>query len=128
MFQRELTVATCRRRSGVVQDVVVDERRGMDHLDDGRQHDVLVADAAGRLRREQQQHRPQPLAAKPSRVREDVGQVGIRGRQFAIVCPLGGGQCGTNQRFDPGQDRWLFNHMLHGTSYLSTARGVQLRD
>ena len=49
---------------GFVEHVVVHERGGVDHLDDGGERDVLVAQGADRLAGQQQQGRAEPLAAR----------------------------------------------------------------
>jgi hypothetical protein len=48
---------------GLVDDVVVQQRRGMDEFHDGGEQHVIVAAIASRLRRQQHEHRPQALAA-----------------------------------------------------------------
>jgi hypothetical protein len=60
-----LTVAseTC-----LVQHVVVHECRRVDHFHHGGQHDVVATDGSARLGRQQQQGRPQPLAAQSESV------------------------------------------------------------
>ncbi len=53
---------------GLVDDVVVQQRRRVDHFDHGRQNVVILPAIAGRARSEEQQGRAQPLAA----ARDDV--------------------------------------------------------
>jgi hypothetical protein len=48
---------------GAIDDVVVDERRRMDELDDGRIEDGLIPDEPAESSGQQQQRRPEPLAA-----------------------------------------------------------------
>ena len=45
-----------------VEDVVVHERRRVDHFNDGRQNGMSVGERAARLSREKDQRRPQPFA------------------------------------------------------------------
>ena len=47
---------------GFIQDVVVDERRGVDHFHGGSQDEVVVLDRSGDPGGQQQQGRPQTLA------------------------------------------------------------------
>ena len=47
----------------LVDDVVVDERRGVEHLDDAGQADASRTGVAGQARRQQEEHRAQALTA-----------------------------------------------------------------
>ena len=82
---RHLVAEQCVRRASpapelrVVDDVVVQQRRGVDELDDDRQLDVPVAFAAERTGGEQHQQRSQPLAPAPDDVLGDlVHEVDVR--------------------------------------------------
>ena len=59
---------TSAARVGLVDDVVVDQRRGVEHLDDRAEADAALARAAERLGREQQQQRANALAAAGDQV------------------------------------------------------------
>ena len=56
----------------LVDDVVVQQRRRVDHLDHGRQRVMIAARVAAGVRREQQQRRPQTLAAAADDVVGDL--------------------------------------------------------
>ena len=58
---------------GLVDDVVVDQGCGVEHLDDGAEADARVRGAAERLGREQQEQRANALAAAGHQVLRDVG-------------------------------------------------------
>ena len=53
---------------GLVENVVVDQRGRVDHLDHRRQRQVLGPDAAASLGRQQHQGRPKPLPAQTKAV------------------------------------------------------------
>ena len=57
---------------GFVDDVIVQQRRRMDELDDSRQFVPMPGRVAERARDEQQQRGPQPLAAGPDDVLGDL--------------------------------------------------------
>ncbi len=58
---------------GLVDDVVVDERRGVQHLDDGAEADAAWAGAAEGFGREQEQQRADAFAAACDEIPRDVG-------------------------------------------------------
>ena len=60
---RECAASAAAPRLGAVDDVVVDERRGVDELDDRRVEHGAVAGVAAEPRRHQQHGRPDALAA-----------------------------------------------------------------
>ena len=64
-------------RLGIVQNVIMNQRCQMDHLDNCGQHLVIVADPAAGFGGQQQQHGSQALAAEPSRMLQDVADVRI---------------------------------------------------
>ena len=57
----------------LVDDVVVQQRRGVHEFDRGGELDVAVAAVAGEPRQRQRQYRPQPLAAGTDEVIGDLG-------------------------------------------------------
>ena len=86
---RGRAAATC---AGFVDDVVVDQRCGVQHLDDGAEPDARVRLAVQRLRGKQQQQRTNALAAAGDQVAGNVGDdFNIRG---GLPCelPLDGGE------------------------------------
>ena len=57
---------------GAINDVVVEQRRGVDELDDGRCVEMPVARVAAGPRRQQDEQRAQPLAATTDDVVADL--------------------------------------------------------
>ena len=60
-------------RVRAVNHIVVDQRGAVNHLHDGAQADRALAAISRRARREQQQRRPQPLAAAFAQVAGNFG-------------------------------------------------------
>ncbi len=72
----------------LVDDVVVEQRRGVDHLDDRRQRVVTLALVSAGARGKQNQRRAQPLAAPADDVIGDLPDqrdVGIEARAKDLV-------------------------------------------
>ena len=69
----------CHMASGfsVVQHVIMNERRQVNHLNDSTQNFVILTNSAAGLCRQEQQHRSQPLPSKSGRMFEDVANVRI---------------------------------------------------
>ena len=76
----------------LVQDIVVDQRGGVDHLDRRRQADMLFADAAASPSRGEQQQRPEPLATERDRAIHEPLDMRGPTLDLAGVDPLNLGQ------------------------------------
>ena len=72
----------------------MDQRRRVDHLDDGRQHRVRGPIAAAGLAGQEHQRRPQPLAAEVGAVVDQVLDEREPAAQLGREDPLGLGQLG----------------------------------
>ena len=77
---------------GLVEDVVVHQRGRVDHLDDRRQHGVILGQRAARLPREQHERRPQPLALKIGTVVDQMLHERESAAELVLKDPLGRGQ------------------------------------
>lgn len=64
-------------RFGFVEHVVMHESGRVNHFDHGAEHAMCVVDRPGGGSGKQQQHGPQPLAAKVGDVGKDIGDVRI---------------------------------------------------
>ena len=84
----------------LVEDVVVDERGRVDHLDDRRQDRVRGGERAARLAGKQQKRRPQPLAAEVGGVIDELLHEREPAPQLGREDPLGLGQLGGDRRID----------------------------
>ena len=92
----------------LVDDVVVQQRRGVHEFDRGGELDMAVAGIAGEPRQRQRQHRPQPLAAGSDQVVGDLGDhrhFGAGARQDGGVDALHVGGHQLDQRIDR-RARW----------------------
>ena len=79
-------------RLGFVDDVVVDERRGVDDLDHRSQLDRALAGVVHQLAGEQQQRRTQPLAAAGAEVLADLRDRPHAGHGVAAELALDGSE------------------------------------
>ena len=85
---------------GLVEDVVVDERGRVNHLDDRRQDRMRGDERAARLAGKQQQRRPQPLAAEVRGVIDELLDEGEPAPQLGREDPLGLLELGGDRRID----------------------------
>ncbi len=90
---------------GLVDDVVVDEGGGVEHLDDGAETDAGVAGAAEGFGREEEQQGADALAAAGDEVLGDVGDDGDVGGGLAGELPLDGGEVVAEEFKDFGGGR-----------------------
>ena len=72
----------------------------VNHFDHGAEHAMRLVDRPGGGSRKQQQHGPQPLAAKVGHVGEDVGDVGILAVEFLVKDLLDLPQIAADEPFD----------------------------
>jgi len=87
-------------RSGVVDDVVVNEAGGVDHFDERREGGVFRTRVAGDFRGEKEKRRPQAFPPVLEDGAADVGDERIRGARPFPDVPFDGVQAGA----DPGVD------------------------
>jgi hypothetical protein len=95
----------------LVDDVVMQQRRGVHEFDGGRELDVAVAPVAAEIGHRERQHRPQPLAARGDQVVGDLRDhrhVGAGARQDHRVDALHVGARQRDQRLDAGLIRFPF--------------------
>ena len=89
-----------------VDDVVVQQGRGVDEFDHGGEQDMFASAIAGRLRRQQYQHRPQAFAAAADDVFGDlVDQHHIRRQALADQC-VDRSHVARNQSLRVGKPAW----------------------
>ena len=69
---------------GLVEHVVVDERRGVDHLDDHAEQLVRTCQFADGFSHQQHQRRPQPLAAQAVTVPDDFIHKRVAAGKFGL--------------------------------------------
>ncbi len=70
-------------QNGTIDNIVMQQGRGMDKLDHAGQPDVLSPAITSQARRKQQQHRPHPLAAAAENIFADLANQGnIRSQVF----------------------------------------------
>jgi hypothetical protein len=120
---------------GLVDDVVVQQRRGVDELDGGRELEALGSGEAERPREQQHQHRPDALAAGADDVVRDlVDQGHIRSEppldDGVHLLHVGGHQrCGDGARRGMGGGRRRLDLGLggHGRDYRKGSAGALSR-
>ena len=89
---------------GLVDDVVVEQRRGMDHLDDGGDFVMLRAAVTASRRCEEHQGRPQPLAAAGDDVFGDLADQDDVGGEALAQNPIHGVQVIAQNRLEQRDD------------------------
>ena len=88
---------------GFVEDVVVDERGGVDHFDDRGERDVVVAECADRLAGQQQQGRAEAFAGQPNAVANDGVGLGVVAVELFLEAGVDAAELGLDAGVEGGE-------------------------